>query len=104
MPFAPPVMRMTLSLSCKSMGKFLQVIKANCVAAEDILFLCGSRSMQVIVDDFYHLRVAGCYQTHRPIGTEHQAICAKRVKHDIEVRFEISGSPISPIGFGDETG
>src|SRR6266404_1378253 len=104
MPFAPPVIRITLPLSCKSMVRRFQSIKTGGIAAKDFFLIRLREHFDVMVDELLHLAVRRGQQTHRPIGAEHQSISAERAKYDVKVGLEIIGFPVPPIRFSDQAG
>src|SRR5690348_13800865 len=103
-PFAPPVIRTILSLSCKSIVIRLQSIKPNRIQTKDFFFIFSRMLSHVAFDKFFHLPVVRRQQAHRPIGTEHQTVRTECFEHRIQIRFHILGFPILPIRFRDEPG
>src|SRR5438105_6973836 len=91
-PLAPPVMRMTLPLSCKS-------IESGGVQPKDVGFLSRAQIARVVLDDLLHLRIARGEQADRPIRAEHQALASECLEYCVQVRCEITLSPAFPIGF-----
>src|SRR5215468_3256266 len=78
-PFAPPVMTMTLSLSCKS-------IESGSVQSKDVRFLRRREIARVIVDEFLHLLIARSTQADWPVRAEHETIRPKLLESNIQVR------------------
>src|SRR5207302_1451220 len=111
MPFAPPVMRTTLSLSSKSMllvasGAFrdFQTIKVCRVADEDVFSHVGRAIAQILFKNLHDLPIAGGQQAHGPVRPKHQAVRAKRIKDYIQIGAKIFFLPLLPVGFGRQTG
>src|SRR5260370_28300851 len=104
MPLAPPVIRTTLSLSCKSMLRCFQTVKSRGIAAEDFPPVCFGKSLHVILDELLHLPIACRQQAHRPVRTKHYPFWAEGVKDDVQVRLEVLNLPLAPIPFGDQPG
>src|SRR5713226_10663538 len=102
MPLAPPVIRTTLSLSCKSMLHCLQSVKSRGIAAEDFLLVRFRESFYIALDELLYLAIARRQQAHRPVRTKHQSVCAEGVKDDVQVRPEVLSLPLVPIGFSDQ--
>src|SRR3954452_23889661 len=96
MPFAPPVITITLSLSCKS-------IEVGCVQSENLSFFSRRKIMSVAFDDVLYLRIRAGKQTHRPIGSKHQAIDSKSRKDQVEIGPEVLRRPLLPIGLDDHS-
>src|ERR1700687_1153399 len=78
MPFAPPVIRIILSLSCRSIGNRFQFVEARGIATENIFQARWSTGANVIFDKFHNLAVAAGKKADRPIGAEHQALRTER--------------------------
>src|SRR5512146_1385810 len=91
-PLPPPVTRITLSLSCKS-------IKSRCVQAKDPVLFVLRQSLGVIGNDFLHLTVTARQQAHGPVRTKHEPVASKTLEHHIQVRFKVAGPPPPPVGF-----
>src|SRR6266849_3518539 len=102
MPLAPPVIRTTLPLSCKSMLRCFQTVEANGVAAEDSCFVGFGKSFHVVLDDPLHLGIGCGEEADRPIGAEHQALGTEGFEDDVEVGLEVFWLPVMPIRFGDQ--
>src|SRR5207247_10805382 len=100
---AHPVMRTTLSLSCKPMPNRFQAVKPDGVVSKAFLFLVLRMAIQIIFNNLLHLLVAARQQAHWPIGAEHQALWPERVENHVQVRLEILALPVMPIGFGHES-
>src|SRR5438270_12970314 len=96
MPFAPPVMTTTLSLSCKS-------IESGRVEPKDFLFFVGREIARVILDDFFHLHIAGGQQADGPVRSEHKTICAERFECNIQVRTKCFNVPLRPVRLCHQT-
>src|SRR6185312_2132082 len=96
MPLAPPVMTMTLSLSCKS-------IKSGCIQPKDLLFLDLGEIAHVIADHFLYLGVARSQQAYRPVRSKHQAINPECCKDNVEIWIEVGRLPTPPIRFYDHS-
>lgn len=47
--------------------------------------------------------VVGGHQAYRPIGAVHNAVGAKSVQHDIDIRFQLIGRPIFVVRLGHHT-
>src|SRR5579871_6117782 len=88
-PFAPPVTRTTLCLSCKSMPIFLRSVKSRCIFAEDFFHRRWRMPGHVLFDKLDYLAVACCNKADGPIGTKHEAVGSKRIEHYIKIRPEI---------------
>src|ERR1700738_2827924 len=96
MPLAPPVIRTTLALSCKSMLRF-QPVKSSSVAAENPFFVGLGISFYVVLDELFHLTIRPGHQTYWPIGAEHQPLDTESIENHVEARLEIIGFPVLPI-------
>src|SRR5438270_12574171 len=96
-PFAPPVTRMTLSLSCKS-------IESGRVEPKELLLFSGREIAGVILNDFFYLRITGCQQTYGPVGAEHKTIRSESFKCHIQVRTKSLTVPFRPVGLRDQAG
>src|ERR1035438_7872299 len=101
-PFAPPVTRTTLFLSCKSIGMGLQIVKSNGIGAENICLLRGRFAIHVVLDDLFNLLVTCSQQAYRPIGTKHQPIRSECLENDVEIRLEVGWRPMVPVRFGHQ--
>src|SRR5579864_4429079 len=98
-PLAPPVMRTTLSLSCRSTFRRFQLIELCRISAEDLFFYIRRTVPKILLNNLYHLLIAGSEQAHRPIRAEHQPLRTKRVKDYIQIGPEIFFLPVMPVGF-----
>src|SRR5262249_44206592 len=87
-PFAPPVTKTTLFLSCKSMSAHRQIVEANRISAEYLFFHGSNFARHIPFDDLYYPPVIRRKQTNRPIRSEHQAICPKRLKCNVQILFK----------------
>src|SRR5438874_3437457 len=94
-PLAPPVMRTTLSLSCKS-------IESGGVQPKDIRFLSRAQIARVVLGDLLHLRIARGEQADRPIRAEHQALASECLEYCVQVTCEITLPPALPISLGHQ--
>src|SRR5215468_1936213 len=95
-PFAPPLMTMTLSLSCKS-------IESGSVQSKDVRFLSWGETARVILDESLHLLVARGTQADWPVRAEHQTIRPKLLESNIQVRTKSIIAPAFPVGFCYQT-
>src|SRR6266852_798310 len=102
MPLAPPVIRTTLPLSCKSMLRCFQAVKACGVAAKDFGIVGFGKSFHVVLDDPLHLGIGCGEEADRPIGAEHQALGAEGFEDDVEAGLEVFWLPVMPIRCGDQ--
>src|SRR5260370_21825363 len=102
-PLAPPVMRTTLSLSCKSMPNRFQAVKPDGVVSKDFLFFVLPMPIQIIFNNPLHLPVAARRQAHRPIGTEHQALRPELAENHVQLSLEILAPPLTPTTLGHNT-
>src|ERR1700693_1807502 len=87
-PFAPPVTRTTLFLSCKSIGMRLQIVKSNGIGSKNIFLRAERFAIHVVLDDLLNLLVTCGQQAYRPIGTKHQPIGSECLENDIQIRLQ----------------
>src|SRR5271163_3665086 len=66
-PLPPPVMRTTLSLSCKSTRSRLQSVKSNGVAAKNVFSVLGGVGIDVHFYHAFYLTVGRGEKADRPV-------------------------------------
>src|SRR5271170_7215281 len=102
-PFAPPVIKTTLPLICKSIRVRLQIVKSSRIFTKNLLPSAGRVPIHIVLDDLSHLLVAPSQKAHGPIRPKHQSVYSKRLEHDVEIRIEISRRPAPPVRFGHQS-
>src|SRR5581483_4379897 len=74
------------------------------VPAQNGLSCFAPTTIEVLFYDFYCASEGTRNQTHGPVRTDHKAVRAEGIEHNVEIRCDLRRSPMLPVRFRHQTG